>query len=421
MKQFKALKVVQAACLPVKRDEKERPYYTYFYPGDDSCLCICSVIVKSEDSATENEWVAKIEEIRMQTEGPYFLVSWYFSAHDIVERIKASYCQDDTSDFCHRLVSSEHNKILDFLAKQTNTNERYLSNEKRTLWWETMLEVISVLHYDESSLDPPQFTEEDFFTRRSFDLTTTLLSPGLDENACTLCHEGYDPFPLETLSGRDSDSGYSRSPDTNNYDPLHFCPNPTCRKWYHRQCLLAEHTEHPFTPFIGARPIRLLAVDPDAPEPHFELARFTYPVPPRGKFSQMTLDAEPRWDSVLKKLTHLPPGLVRIAQQPIVKRAGEGTDSVFGNLKDVVLARRICYQELEGGVENVVDEVTTLFALLDGEDGEEAWRQIWHTLDTRMRPLASPYTPYWDNLLLNGIPDDASFPTVTCPSCQSAI
>lgn len=133
------------------------------------------------------------------------------------------------------------------------------------------------------------------------------------------------------------------------------------------------------------------------------------------------------WDAVLEKLKSLPPGLVRTAQQPITKVPGLDPErSVMGNLKDVFIARKICYQELDGGIigDELDDYLVEVGLILEDEDinmeGQGKGKQKRVSGKDGVKIVACPYRPYWDKHYPN-IPPDEEHPNVMCPACQAAI
>lgn len=145
----------------------------------------------------------------------------------------------------------------------------------------------------------------------------------------------------------------------------------------------------------------------------------------------LNADAEDTWK--------VPDSLIRVASLPITRRAAtlpvnvnkaeeeaeekgneekEKEDLMTGNMRDVVLARRMVYQELEGDEEFLDELLERLEGVLrwssgrtqnnhekeeeeEEEEGmEEAgwwYTHLWAALSSQ-RILASAYVPYWDGL-----------------------
>lgn len=93
----------------------------------------------------------------------------------------------------------------------------------------------------------------------------------------------------------------------------------------------------------------------------------------------------------------------------------------MGNLKDVIIARLICYQELEGGVngyESDEDEEMETEEETVGKGKQRA--EPKSTLKWRATKISAyPYKPYWEKLYPS-IPDDNTA-SVSCPDCKALI
>lgn len=203
-------------------------------------------------------------------------------------------------------------------------------------------------------------------------------------------------------------------------DYMHFCPRPRCSKWFHEACLLhyaKSHSQN--TNFIGSPAVRRLAVDPDKSILHPRLARFTYQRPGRGKHASDLDDPLSPQDVLAQALgpdaeLTLPASLIAIASMPIVRRAGSGTSSIAGNMRDILLARRLVFQELEGGFEDLIRLDS---CLTEGwAHTERLQASVWRFLGTQ-RILAAPRVAYWDGALqrMTGL---LKRPTLHCPDCS---
>lgn len=109
-------------------------------------------------------------------------------------------------------------------------------------------------------------------------------------------------------------------------------------------------------------------------------------------------------------LAHLPPALIRLAQCPIVRRPGPAQDGWLpaGNVKEVVLARRLVYAAIEGDVM---------------DDGWPALgpQELADKVDTRMW-YATPYAPFWERRARELERETwMEAPPVVCPKCGGAI
>ena len=71
---------------------------------------------------------------------------------------------------------------------------------------------------------------------------------------------GYIPFPLEPRVSWDKRI-------------MHFCPRTTCRRWYHRDCLIHWGSlDNETKPYMADRGVRLLTIDPDSEHDYSLLA-----------------------------------------------------------------------------------------------------------------------------------------------------
>ncbi|KAK7061334.1 hypothetical protein R3P38DRAFT_2828920 [Favolaschia claudopus] len=110
---------------------------------------------------------------------------------------------------------------------------------------------------------------------------------------------------------------------------MHMCPRPSCRRFYHRDCLLEHGHWGPTTD-----PLVHLACSPDSdllPSKFVEAK-------PRSKKCRASQHIEPE----------IPSSLLRLAAQPIVRGAALPALGIVGNAKDVVYARRLVYSAWQG-------------------------------------------------------------------------
>ncbi|KAI0074281.1 hypothetical protein K474DRAFT_1677258 [Panus rudis PR-1116 ss-1] len=445
MEEFKKMRPCGRIAIPAKRIDGEM-YHMFFSVGDDA-------IVYSTDEMENPDmaWVVRISSIRVEDTAkgpfPWLLVNWYYSANDIANEIKSN----------------------TFSANHCSPRERMLSDHTQILSWRKFKEVTYVHEYYEDDLDPPDIDETQFYVRYRYmtSVKNGALEPKVTEHACSKCKVPYNPFPVRPeppgehcSDGNDSDSGYA-SPDRvlsmqEAPDPMHFCPRPSCRKWYHRSCLLKspDKTKHTIP-----RGVRLLANDPDNDQYHAEFIPFmpaSTPSPSSSRQTSVAITTESSdapWSIVMNTLTSdpfLPPVIVRVAQQPILRFPHPlgGPRNIIGNIKDVVLARRLCYQLLEGGSQEQLEELETLVNLIgdegDGQDmaveetegengGGEREGQHQSVFDHIMtmdavRPLLSLHIPYWmkveEELKEKGLwCEDGGEKElkVRCPGCKRAI
>lgn len=203
-------------------------------------------------------------------------------------------------------------------------------------------------------------------------------------------------------------------------DYMHFCPRPKCSRWFHETCLVHRAQTNPdSTDYVGSAAVRRLSVDPDSLNLHPKLAKFTYEKPPRGKSSSAgalsareTLLAAMAPDADIP----LPQSLIDIATMPIIRRAGQGAFSTAGNVRDVVLARRMVYQMLDGGFDDLKRLAKSLPEGWDIALDEFTYGRMWRFLSTQ-RILASPRAAFWDQRL-EELAVHSDRPVLHCPDCK---
>lgn len=115
---------------------------------------------------------------------------------------------------------------------------------------------------------------------------------------------------------------------------MHFCPRPSCRRFYHRSCLNENgHND----PDPSTRTDRLLTCSPDTDD-EFTLKSL---MPSRNIISRFISSSQ------REPLDDIPDQLINIANFPIVR--GHNCGGVAGNVKVVVTARRMIYHAIEAG------------------------------------------------------------------------
>ena len=232
---------------------------------------------------------------------------------------------------------------------------------------------------------------------------------------------------------------------------MHFCPRPSCRIAYHENCLLniksqdpdpvagpsrrkfpaksarkhasAIHVKRRSTAVNGndtsgqsqSRDLRLLACSPDTDDEvnleslipmtiihkdvHHESDAEIEPPKKKRRGRPKNIPSSPT-EVVLQQprtltqvLSTLPPELLQVAQQPLVRGGAFAVGGVAGNIGAVTRARRIVYQILEGG--EVPDNWEEM---LFGEDGDSNF----------------------GNAIVKLI-GGKTVPPLLCPKCNSAI
>ncbi|KAI0059943.1 hypothetical protein BV25DRAFT_1918075 [Artomyces pyxidatus] len=256
-------------------------------------------------------WVGKIKAIKGKSHESeaWVNVQWYYSGEDIAEQTT----NIDVSGY--------------------GRFERSLSQAHDWVHFQT-LDVVTVIRYNEDSISPEAIQPTDFYCRRSFDPRKNTVDPPIASTSTCICGQPYNP-----------DKAY----------PLHFCPRPKCRKWYHRLCLIKEASIDD-VPREGSRRkhdttahhrYKLLCSSPDHQQT-LDLKNLTSgPRGPTQKKVQFNIN--------LATLENVPTSLKKIAQQQIMK--GGATYGVVGNVKDVVDARRFVYRLLQVETTEEWDEV----------------------------------------------------------------
>jgi len=124
---------------------------------------------------------------------------------------------------------------------------------------------------------------------------------------------------------------------------MHFCPRPSCRRFYHQKCLSSS-----------SHPVHLLASSPDSDSTVIleDLIATSEPPKKRPRGRPSKSQAQDDQIAAVRRAEHflgtLPPDLVLVAQQPIVRGAAFGAGGVVGNVRMVVQARRMVYEALQG-------------------------------------------------------------------------
>ena len=194
-----------------------------------------------------------------------------------------------------------------------------------------MLDTIEVIEYEDCNLEPPFIGPDTFFCRHLFrpgnkHVTVRLLyrsimclanghppQPFLDDEVCSVCQKPYNPDAAQ------------QSPEL---FTMHFCPRDTCQTACHRQCLSA----HPIKkrPTCTDRKLSLLCSIPSSfPGPSASPSTSTPPPPllsllsksgptPRSRSETRKRKWAPEVNA-LSVFEDLPPELVELASQPIVK------------------------------------------------------------------------------------------------------
>ncbi|KAI0634564.1 hypothetical protein C8Q77DRAFT_1055715 [Trametes polyzona] len=324
---------------------------TRFRKGDD-------VMLHSVHIATADVWIGRILKIRTAPDHSDTLVKvrWYWSRNDV----------------------AKHAKTFD--ASQCAPLERILSDDYDYVSPYSFERVVYVHEYDETSLDPPLLTSDDLFVRAKFLHRKRMIKPPLGADTC-FCQQAYNPFPPLPLPMSTEDEMMTTPYVAPHSDVMHFCPAAACRKWYHTSCLLSRQAVLASLPAESqgagqnlidmlppqTRGLRLLAVNPDE---EVLFTTFEYFYEPESQQEVHRTDDLPLSEALelLSRspaiIGHLPPGLLAVAQSPIIRFSNGPKELAVGNVSDVVLARRREPSTLRCGVGRALDR--RLFARAGG-------------------------------------------------------
>jgi hypothetical protein len=137
---------------------------------------------------------------------------------------------------------------------------------------------------------------------------------------------------------------------------MHFCPRPSCRKFYHESCL---ETEKGLTE--AAQRLQLLMTWPDDDEKvgiaDMQSYTRTTRSQKRARINPIPEDAVEA--AISDFLNTLPTEVVKVAEQPIVRGATFRKGGITGNVSYVALARRMIYGVLHGSSGSIPDDWST--------------------------------------------------------------
>ncbi|KAJ6622794.1 hypothetical protein B0H10DRAFT_2012909 [Mycena sp. CBHHK59/15] len=259
-------------------------------------------------------WVCKVLEVRSRSSDNaessrdvWVKVLWYYSAQDAAEKLDSEY----------------------FDPFHCGDYERISSNHIDCVSSAVFEDMAIVKHYRETDLDQESIRDGEFYYRYDLDTVSHTLKPKPGSNTC-ICEEAYDP----------SDPSPERL--------MHFCLQPSCRKFYHSSCIASKKSAP-----AAERDLSFLLCSPDTgeplPRPDADAASDTAPEPPKKKRraskNKSNSSSAPAIDPT-PLLAPLPPTLVSAAAQPIVKGAAFPAGGVVGNIAAVVAARRLVYDAL---------------------------------------------------------------------------
>ncbi|TFY62645.1 hypothetical protein EVG20_g6630 [Dentipellis fragilis] len=267
------------------------------------------------DNELHTYWIARVAAIHAREPWNVWLqVQWYYSGPDIEKE------------------DPEHTSYF-------GRYERALSDTWDIIHWESVDGHATVVNFDSSSLEQEPIDEGAFYYRWNWSRANkTLNGPSRSPSTSCIgtCEELYNP-------------------DGNS--PMHLCPRPSCRRWFHRICLFttnctirrsaAEHAD------------LLLRSSPDSDE-DFSLFKPSKPAAARMTASRRN---KGKGKEICLPLDDLPSPLRRCAQKAIVRGGEYG---VAGNVHAVVQARRLVYQIFK----NEPDSQKDLDKWMEGREGD---------------------------------------------------
>ncbi|KAF8803347.1 hypothetical protein BYT27DRAFT_7171823 [Phlegmacium glaucopus] len=317
------------------------------------------------DTELSEYWVAKIKDIRA--------IVYDENSNAVWARVQWFYSGKDVSD----VVKSFDRNIID-------KYERIFSDHYDFVVPEAFNGLITVAKFREDDPEQPYIPPHKFYRRYTLEYKARRIQPKPGSSTC-ICSTPYVPGDVDPSK------------------LMHFCPRPSCRIAYHDKCLLniksqdsspvagpssprpparsarkhasAIYVNRPQRAVNGNAPtteaqsqpraLRLLACSPDTDDElelesliPVTLAENSHSEPAkkkrRGRHSKNipplpTEDALQQPRTLTDVLSTLPPDLLKVAQQPLVRGGAFALGGVAGNIGAVTRARRMVYQALEGG------------------------------------------------------------------------
>ncbi|KAK2460848.1 hypothetical protein APHAL10511_007318 [Amanita phalloides] len=275
-----------------RADDEDREEHV-FKMGDVVLLLPQTSTVEEAEVLEDCEyWVAKIRDIRSRVDGSVWArVQWYYSPSDvacIVKSFKTNVCGK------YERIFSDH---YDYVHVDSFSGQTAMTRLKSD---DVIQEYIG---------------EEEFYCRYNFEHLARRLLPKQNAFACPTCAEPYSP----------DNSDHTRL--------MHFCPRPSCRKYYHERCLKALKRQP-----RSVETLQMITTWPDTDKKESLLELLSPTHVQRKEDSSVVPDF----------LGSLPDELVKVAEQPIVRGAAFRNGGVGGNVSYVVSARRMMYGVLQG-------------------------------------------------------------------------
>lgn len=292
-----------------------------------------------------------------------------------------------------------------------------------------VLDAVEVVKYEDYDLEPPFIGPDNFFYRHTFRPKTKRITVSLLYWS-TMCF--VDGYPVQPFSRQEVCSICQQpyNPDAAQQSPesftMHFCPRDTCQTACHRQCLSTHTTRK--RPTCTDRNLSLLCSIPSVfLEPSASSSASTPPPSLLSLLSKSKSKPAPQSRSQTRKrkrvsevdaqslFEDLPPDLVELASQPIVKPTFEPS-SVRERPSKTRSKGRKTAPKLENIVYNVAGNITMVLkarVLISGVlQGATILPRDWKRkigLDDKTAP----------SLIVDG--EDSPCPPLLCPTCGEHI
>ncbi|KAF7292719.1 BAH domain-containing protein [Mycena indigotica] len=363
---------------------------SYDFTAGDIALVVPNTRSVGEQMDDHEYWFCQIEEIRarhadqISSDKVWAKIKWLYHPNELpkVRGFDSSHCGE------YEMIKSDHS---DWVSSGVFEG------------------IINVEAFDESNLEQSFIPDETYFFRYELAVEREKKKPPtitpMPQLTC-ICNQPYNPS------------------DPSPGAVMHLCPQPTCRKYFHRHCV--ESTAVP-----GRSRIDYLLSNPDTGTPTLaqspSTASSSGPTAKRRRTNGM-LASKATLD-----VSGLPPRLVQAAAQPIVRGAGSGV-GVAGNVRAVMTARRRACNQLQSDDAAEVEAQLTEGEQLTWEqampDGwEDAMVEGWEL--PVEHEIAIPNDSASAKLNGNGkrprgrpkklVTNDNVLFTLTCPNCKGPI
>lgn len=292
------------------------------FKRNDVALLLPSFVTPeiAKDFEEHDFWVARIRDIRArrntdedsESRDVWVRVQWYYSAKDLAEVIKS------------------------FDATTCGKYERIFCDHYDYVHVDSFSGATSMTRIKDHEISQPYIGRAQFYCRYTYDFRERILEPRQKHTACPICSAPYSPD------------------DSNPEQLMHFCPRPSCRKFYHEECLQKHRLGN------SSASLQRIMTWPNTDDAlsivglwstiHMPMER------PRKRRAKDGHGMVPLPDSASEEscnitmdfLDSLPNPLVKVAEQPIVRGAAFVKGGVSGNVAPVTQARQMIYDVLQG-------------------------------------------------------------------------